>query len=71
MDWNDDGKKDLLTGENPGAIRIYLNTGTDADPVFSGFTYLQVGGSNFDAGSYSWIHVADWDSDGRNKQPNR
>jgi hypothetical protein len=64
VDWNSDGKKDILTGENNGNIRIYLNTNTDADPVFSGYTLLQVGGVNFDCGSYSWIHVADWNSDG-------
>lgn len=64
MDWNSDGKKDIVTGENSGNIRIYLNTNTDADPVFSGYTFLQVGGVNFDCGSYSWMHVADWNSDG-------
>lgn len=64
MDWNDDGKKDILTGENSGNIRIYLNTGTDEAPAFSGYTMLQVGGTTFDAGSYSWIHVPDWNNDG-------
>jgi hypothetical protein len=65
VDWNNDGKKDLLTGENSGNIRIYLNTGTDADPVFSGHQYLKMGGSNYDVGYYSTVHVVDWNSDGR------
>jgi hypothetical protein len=63
VDWNDDGKKDILTGENSGNIRIYLNTGTDAAPAFSGYTLLQVAGSTFDSGYYSWIHVTDWNND--------
>ena len=64
MDWNDDGKKDLLTGEYNGTIRIYLNTGTDANPVFSGHTFLKAAGSNFDAGYYSSVEIADWNNDG-------
>jgi hypothetical protein len=65
VDWNNDGRKDLLTGENSGNIRIFLNTGTDANPAFSGYQYLQMGGSNFDVGYYSTVHVCDWNSDGK------
>lgn len=44
-DWNNDGKRDLLIGEFETAdadagdqgsnIRVYLNTGTDSNPLFS------------------------------------
>ena len=44
-DWNGDGKRDLLIGEFETAdadagdqgsnIRVYLNTGTDSNPMFS------------------------------------
>ena len=34
VDWDDDMRKDLLVGVSNGTIRIYLNTGTDEDPVF-------------------------------------
>lgn len=64
MDWNADNKKDLLTGEYNGNIRIYLNTGTDANPVFSGHSLLQVGGSTFDGGNYTTVCVTDWNNDG-------
>jgi hypothetical protein len=64
VDWNGDSKKDLLTGEYNGNVRIYLNTGTDDNPAFSGYTLLQVAGSNFDAGSYSAICITDWNNDG-------
>jgi hypothetical protein len=53
VDWDNDGKKDLLIGEfcgQPtngawkGKIRFYPNTGTDASPEFSTFTYLEADG---------------------------
>lgn len=65
MDWNEDNKKDLLVGEWDGHIRIYLNTGSDAAPVFSGYTYLQVGGADFWPSSYSNPWVVDWNEDGK------
>ena len=65
MDWNNDGKKDIVTGEYNGNIRIYLNTGTDENPTFSGYTLLKKAGSTFDAGYYSAPHVMDWNNDGK------
>ena len=36
-DWNEDGKKDLIVGQYVnGNIIVYLNTGTDVHPEFSG-----------------------------------
>lgn len=51
VDWNDDGKKDLLTGEelpsspNTGNIRVYLNQGTNPAPVFGNYSLVYAGGS--------------------------
>ena len=43
-DWNSDGKKDLLVGQfSEGKIRVYLNSGTDSEPIFAEFSYLQAG----------------------------
>lgn len=65
MDWNNDGKKDLLTGQyTPGNIRIYLNTNTDADPVFDGYSYVKINFTAFDTGSGSAIDLSDWNNDG-------
>ncbi|MCX8036790.1 MAG: hypothetical protein N3D11_07010 [Candidatus Sumerlaeia bacterium] len=45
-DWNGDAKKDLVVGQFlSGKIRLYLNEGSDAAPVFKRFTYLQAGGA--------------------------
>ena len=47
VDWDCDGKKDLLVGQfGDGKLRIYLNRGTDANPKFKGFTYLQAEGKD-------------------------
>lgn len=46
VDWNEDGKKDIIIGqETSGYVRLYLNQGTNADPVFTTFSYLNCGGS--------------------------
>ena len=38
LDWNNDGRKDLLVGDSDGYIWLYLNQGTDA--VFYCFLWL-------------------------------
>jgi hypothetical protein len=46
-DWNGDGKKDLIVGSftgDPGNVRLYLNTGTDAEPKFGKATFLEANG---------------------------
>ena len=69
-DWNGDGRKDLLVGyRTADKVALYLNRGTDAAPVFTNFTHLQVGGQDIAVPSYScgapapW--VCDFDADGR------
>lgn len=50
-DWNEDGKKDLIIGEqsyvspNTGNIRVYLNIGTNSAPVFNNYTVMTAGAS--------------------------
>ena len=44
VDWNNDGKKDLIVGSGDGKIRYYLNTNTDSDPVFSGGVAVRANG---------------------------
>jgi hypothetical protein len=45
VDWNNDGKKDLLVGQyNNGYIWVYMNRGTDAQPTFAGGQQLTVRG---------------------------
>jgi len=46
VDWNNDGLKDLLVGEFTGGyITLYLNQGTNMNPVFSGGVKVESNGS--------------------------
>jgi len=65
VDWNNDGKKDLLVANADGYIRIYLNTNTDADPQFSGYTNLKLGSVDYNNGSRGMFDVVDWNNDGK------
>lgn len=67
MDWNNDGKKDLIVGEsyNQGRVRIYLNVGTDANPSFNSYTFLQVGGLDFTCLNQAMPEIVDWNNDGK------
>lgn len=44
-DWNNDGQKDLVVGYRyDDKVALYLNQGTDSQPVFTGFTNIQANG---------------------------
>ncbi len=73
MDFNNDGKKDLLAGDQKGQVWVFLNTGTDAAPVLAEGVRLEsagntiVGSSSDKAsvmGIYSKMHYADFNGDG-------
>lgn len=80
MDWNKDGKKDLISGDTKGQVWVFLNTGTDEAPELAAGIRVQVGGEPIVAaryakggsasntknmmGTYSKLHYGDWDGDG-------
>ncbi len=46
VDWNNDGRKDLLVGQfTNGNIWLFLNQGTDINPVFNGKETVKSNGS--------------------------
>jgi hypothetical protein len=67
-DWNQDGKKDLLIGLADATIRLYLNTGTAANPTFAGSSLIQAGNTGakvtLDVGDRATFEVVDWNNDG-------
>jgi len=76
VDWNNDGKKDLISGDTRGQVWVFLNTGTDEAPELAAGVRVQAGGvpiissryakgkSNPLMGHYSKLHYGDWDDDG-------
>ncbi len=47
VDWNGDGKKDLLVGEfHSEKLKYYENIGENANPVFGEGVYLQADGED-------------------------
>jgi len=66
VDLDGDGKKDLLTGNYYGELLFYSNTGTDAAPSFSDYSYVESDGVAIDLPdaprSRPW--VCDWTDDG-------
>ncbi len=65
LDLDDDGKKDLLTGNTEGQLLFYRNVGTDQAPAFSGYAYVAAGGIPIDlpGSARSRPIVCDWTGD--------
>ncbi len=68
VDWNGDGKKDLLVGDHDGFIYIYLNKGEDNMPVFDYAFRLKSESTGIDFLIFfnPQINLADLDGDGKN-----
>ncbi|MBN2056630.1 VCBS repeat-containing protein [bacterium] len=67
IDWNNDGKKDLLTSnkEQPGIIYLYLNQGENHAPAFAAPVNLAGGYLDLSAHHIHGVNVGDWDRDGK------
>jgi len=66
LNWNSDGKKDLVIGALDGKIHLFINEGTDAAPDFRAQTFARANGSDLlvSAGRSS-PDVLDLDGDGK------
>jgi hypothetical protein len=69
VQWDDDGRKDLLVGLGDGRVMLFTNRASDQDPLFDQGAALQVGPIggkvDLDVGDRAASVVADWNSDGR------
>jgi hypothetical protein len=63
--WDADKRKDLLVGQADGTVKIFLNIGTDEEPVFDAGRIINVGldNENLDVGSRATPMLIDWDND--------
>jgi hypothetical protein len=64
VDWDTDGKKDLLVAGGDGAIVLYRNGGSDAAPQFSASEPIMADGTPISVPSPAFVFVVDWDGDG-------
>ncbi|MCP3980349.1 MAG: VCBS repeat-containing protein [bacterium] len=62
VDLDDDGRKDLLVGNTNGQLLFYVNEGTNAAPLFSGFEYVESSGVPIDLPGFarSRPFLGDW-----------
>lgn len=44
VDYDKDGKQDLIIGTFKGEFRFYKNVGTKSKPVYNNFTFIQANG---------------------------
>lgn len=67
LDWNNDGKPDILAGDRTGYLNLFLNTSTNpAHPTFAPGTHVSIGGVE-KLGGFITVSVADLTG---NKLPN-
>jgi hypothetical protein len=65
VDWNDDGRKDLLVADGRGWLTLWLNEGTDAAPLFGKGTRVVADGRPIDGTGRASVLVTDWNGDGK------
>ena len=66
VDWNNDGRLDLISGALDGKVRLYLDANDDGGPDFESATPVQAGGGDLVVPSNrSSPAVADMDGDGK------
>lgn len=70
-DWNNDYKKDLLIGDEFGYVYLFLNSGTDENPIFTSYSRLQAREStstqvmkDLKVEGFAVPFVCDYDNDG-------
>jgi len=64
VDWNNDGRKDILTGAADGTVTLFANNGLEESPTFGDGLLLQVAGEPIDVGSDAVPAVIDLEGDG-------
>ncbi len=74
MDWDNDGLKDLISGDTNGSVWYFRNTGTVKNPELARGKLIKAGGkiikksityeNGVKIGTYSKLHIADWNGDG-------
>ncbi|MEK7274559.1 MAG: VCBS repeat-containing protein, partial [Candidatus Desantisbacteria bacterium] len=66
-DWNEDGLKDMIVGDEYGYVNYFRNTGTKTSPAFGTVSSrIKASNSDIDAGWEAKPVIIDWDGDKKN-----
>jgi hypothetical protein len=63
VDWNNDGLHDILAGDLPGDVTVFLNTNDNINPIMDNGSIILAGVSKL-AGGRATPEVNDWNEDG-------
>ena len=64
IDWDKDGKKDLLVSNEKADLFFYKNIGTNNTPQLSKADTLKLNGDGYDTSRRNRINITDWNNDG-------
>jgi hypothetical protein len=65
VDWNEDNRKDILLGSGRGTLVLYLNQGSDSEPLFAPPLSIEADGSTLDVAGFAAPFATDWNGDGK------
>lgn len=66
IDYDNDGRKELVVGSSDGTLRLYANKGFDEAPKFDAvYSTINADGSVLTATSSSSVFFTDWNNDGK------
>ena len=65
LDWNEDGRRDLLVGDGGGYLHLFLNGGSSAAPDYGSKSRVQADYKTLDVRSNASPCIVDWNGDGR------
>lgn len=63
VDWNSDGKKDIIVGSRAGEITVFINEMDNKQPIFR--SELKLNEGELDVGFFSSPAMVDWNGDGK------
>jgi len=67
VDWNNDGKIDIVCGDLLGRVHLFLNSSDGRGPLFERHAIVEINGEPAQFGPRSIVEVADIDGDGGNE----
>jgi hypothetical protein len=65
IDWDQDGKQDILFGSERPSVYFFKNVGTNQSPKLEAGKKFDLTGGDFDKGYRCRIDVTDWNNDGK------